>query len=108
MEFPLSRHLINENTMLNLKFNIMISKKTNNADLEKKKPLFFEIGLTIALALALLAFEFSPKETTTDNYLSHNRGDYIEPINVIITRPEKEKKMEKPKARINSDRANIT
>ncbi len=76
----------------------MISKKSNKADLEKKKPLFFEIGLTIALALALLAFELSPEESSTNDYLSYTDNSYIEPWDVKIYRPEKKVMMKKPKA----------
>jgi len=76
----------------------MISKKSNKADLEKKRPLFFEIGLTTALAIALAAFELSPEETSTNNYLKYSENSYIEPIDVIITRVEKKEKMKKPKA----------
>lgn len=82
--------------MSNLKFTIMISKKSHKADLEKKKPLFFEIGLTIALALVLIAFELSPKEKSRNNFLNYTETGYDEPIDVKITRVEK--KMEKPKA----------
>jgi protein TonB len=98
MEFLFGKHPIIENKMLNQKFNVMISKKSNKANLEKKRPLFFEIGLTIALALALVAFELSPKESTENNLLSLTGTDYIETIDAIITRPEKKENMEKPKA----------
>ena len=43
-------------------------KKSVKADLEWKKPIFFEIGLCVALALILMAFEFigpREKEETT-------------------------------------------
>jgi len=36
----------------------MIPKKNPNADLEKRKSLFFEIGLVVALALTLISFEW--------------------------------------------------
>jgi protein TonB len=39
----------------------MISKKNPNADLEKRKSLFFEIGLVLALALTLISFEWTTK-----------------------------------------------
>ena len=84
--------------MSNLKFKIMISKKSNKADLEKKKPLFFEIGLTTALAMALVAFELSPKEQSTKNFLGYTDDSYNEPWDVKITRVEKKVKMKKPKA----------
>lgn len=40
------------------KINIMEIKKSPKADLEGKKSIFFEIGLTLALALLLFAFEW--------------------------------------------------
>src|SRR4030042_6050214 len=43
----------------------MIPKKAKKADLENKRVIFFQIGLLISLALALLAFEWAtgePKE----------------------------------------------
>ena len=39
----------------------MFPKKNPNADLEKRKILFFEIGLVVALALTLISFEWSSK-----------------------------------------------
>ena len=40
----------------------MLPKKTKKADLENKRVLFFQIGLLISLALALLAFEWATGE----------------------------------------------
>ncbi len=42
----------------------MEQKKTPKADLENKKGLFFEIGLAVALACTLLAFEWNSSEKT--------------------------------------------
>ncbi|PKQ62065.1 hypothetical protein BZG02_14125 [Labilibaculum filiforme] len=39
----------------------MIPKKNENADLENRKSLFFEIGLVLALALTLISFEWPTK-----------------------------------------------
>ncbi|MDE5419949.1 energy transducer TonB [Labilibaculum sp. DW002] len=39
----------------------MFPKKNPNADLEKRKTLFFEIGLVVALALTLISFEWPSK-----------------------------------------------
>ncbi|MBQ6667987.1 MAG: energy transducer TonB [Bacteroidales bacterium] len=45
----------------------MESKKTKKADLEWKKPVFFEIGLCAALALTLMAFEYiGPREKESE------------------------------------------
>lgn len=76
----------------------MISKKSNTANLEKKRFLFFEIGLTIALALALLAFEFSPTEQPKNNYLSNTDDSWDENWDVKITRVEKKVEKKRPKA----------
>ncbi|MDD3527165.1 MAG: energy transducer TonB [Bacteroidales bacterium] len=43
----------------------MIIKKTKKADLERKKPVFLEIGFIIALGLVLLAFSYRTYERTT-------------------------------------------
>ena len=39
----------------------MFLKKNPNADLEKRRTLFFEIGLVIALALTFISFEWPTK-----------------------------------------------
>lgn len=39
----------------------MLPKKNPDADLEKRKPLFFEIGMVLALALTLISFEWPTK-----------------------------------------------
>jgi protein TonB len=44
---------------------IMELKKSPKADLEKKRSLFTQIGLVVALALVLAAFEYSIAEKTT-------------------------------------------
>jgi len=43
----------------------MESRKTPKADLENKKAIFFEIGLVIALLLALVSFNYKSYETKT-------------------------------------------
>jgi len=43
----------------------MESRKTPKADLESKKAIFFEIGLVIALLLALVSFNYKSYETKT-------------------------------------------
>ena len=54
-------------TILNLKLGAMKTKKTPKVDIEGKKGIFFEIGLTLALAIVLFAFEW--KASTEDVYL---------------------------------------
>ena len=49
----------------------MEPKKSAKADLEWKKPVFFEIGLCVALALTLMAFELiGPREKQTETFQS--------------------------------------
>ncbi|MGD2035011.1 MAG: energy transducer TonB [Bacteroidales bacterium] len=76
----------------------MVSKKTRKANLEKRKPLFFEIGLTIAIALAIAAFELSPSEKPPVIDLSYLDEFIPEELEIDITRVEKKKQLEKPKA----------
>ncbi len=76
----------------------MISKKSNKANLEKKKPLFFEIGVSIALAFMLLAFEVNTLEKRESNSLSYLDNSFIEELEIEITRVEKKEEMKKPKA----------
>ncbi len=71
----------------------MESRKTNRADLERKRPVFFQLGLIIAISAALVAFEWK-----TPDY-----GNTVLPPRVTFE-PEpdrteifKEKKPELPK-----------
>jgi protein TonB len=74
----------------------MISKKTERANLEKKKGLFTEIGLVIALVFSLLAFEYT-KEDLKTNQLQAMRDAQGETEIVPITRQELQKPVEPPK-----------
>ena len=56
----------------------METKKSPKADLESKKTIFSEIGLIVALAIILLAF----------NYKSYERGSMLEIQRVIDDTPE--------------------
>lgn len=76
----------------------MISKKTKKADLEKKRPLFFEIGLTIALAMMFVAFEWTSLEKPRTNFRSYMDDSFIEELEIDITRIEKKEELKKPKA----------
>ena len=44
----------------------MEQKKTEKANLEKKRTTFFEIGLVVVLGLTLIAFEWSSKSDMTN------------------------------------------
>lgn len=52
------------------------SKKTEKADLENKKGIFFEIGLIISLALILFAFEWKSYDTSL-SFISDRIGKEI-------------------------------
>ncbi len=50
----------------------MKAKKTNSANLEKKKIMFFEYGLILALATMLVAFESGSKIDETNDFVVHS------------------------------------
>lgn len=72
----------------------MEPKKSKNADLENKRPMFFQIGLVLSLSMALIAFEWSNEgnKKTIDLPLS---GESIPEEIIPVTRPE-EKPPPKP------------
>jgi len=74
----------------------MISKKTERADLEKKKGLFTEIGLVLALFFTLGAAEYT-KEDLKQSTLQALRDAQGEEEIVPITRQELQKPAEPPK-----------
>lgn len=74
----------------------MISKKTDRANLEKKKGLFVEIGLVLALLFTLAAFEYT-KEDLKTNTLQAIRDASGEEEIIPITRQELQKPPEPPK-----------
>jgi len=65
----------------------MEPKKTKKADLESKKPFFFQIGLVITLAIVLWAFQLRQYERPEFN-LGQLELDLIEEEDIPITRPE--------------------
>jgi protein TonB len=67
MEFQISMHL-NRN-LEPKKLEIMKQKKVKRVDLEKKRFLFFQIGLLISLALVLIAFEWPGYEKNNQTLL---------------------------------------
>jgi len=74
----------------------MISKKTERANLEKKKSLFIEIGFVLALVFTLAAFEYT-KEDLKTNTLQALRDAKGEEEIIPITRQELQKPPEPPK-----------
>lgn len=53
-------------------------KKSEKADLEKKKFVFLQIGLTLALAICLFAFEWTTEEVNQNNLGDLNMEDVFE------------------------------
>lgn len=74
----------------------MISKKTERANLEKKKGLFTEIGLVLALLFTLAAFEYTKEDLKTNNLQAIRDASGEEEI-IPITRQELQKPVEPPK-----------
>ena len=58
----------------------MEARKTKEADLERKKPYFFEIGLIIALLVVLVAFEYKNYDKITIDLASRAIDDTPEEI----------------------------
>lgn len=66
-------------------------KKTNTANLDKKRTLFFEIGLLVALGIVFAAFEWgTTNRTDLDNTV--DRGIPVEVDIAPVVMPEPEKK----------------
>lgn len=70
-------------------------KKNPKADLEKKRDLFFQIGLVIALALILFAFEYKMMPSDESTFVVQNTGKVEEEI-VPITKQEEIKPQTPP------------
>lgn len=77
----------------------MLPKKRQNADLEKKKSLFFEIGLAIALLLVLIAFKWRVQIKEAEVIINPQELADLEEI-VPITRQEPKKQKVKPPVKI--------
>ena len=53
-------------------------KKSPKADLEKKKMIFLEIGLVVALAVCLVAFEWTSEDVSQSNLGDLNMAEVFE------------------------------
>jgi protein TonB len=70
-------------------------KKSDKANLENKKSIFFLVGLVLALVTVLMAFEWKTNETVVVNIPI--RGDYVQEDHIFIpTTPYKDKEIPKP------------
>jgi protein TonB len=74
-------------------------KKSKKADLEKRKGLFLEIGLVVALSLILVAFEWTKGEGKDDNSDNVQEIQFEDEMMQITRReePKPEPKPEQPK-----------
>lgn len=68
----------------------METKKTKSADLEPRRPVFFEIGLVLALVATLVAFEWKTTKTRLTPFEIENT--WVEDDMTPVTFPEKVKK----------------
>lgn len=71
-------------------------KKSNKADLESKKSIFFEIGLAVALLIVLLAFEWTSTDAVNVEQLQSQEVKMEEEM-MDITRQDEIKQPEPPK-----------
>lgn len=72
-------------------------KKSKSADLESKRGLFLQIGMFLALAIVLYAFNYTEKVTKADSLGQVSASDINEEM-VPITRPEEIKPPPPPPA----------
>lgn len=68
----------------------MVKKKTDSADLEKKRSVFLQIGLVIVLAIILVAFEWTSRPNTSNTLGELADLDLTEEI-IPITRQQEVK-----------------
>ena len=68
----------------------MERKKSKNADLERKKGLFLELGFVVALGLILLAFEWTSRPEKVKGFNQEEKSDVVQE-NVPVTRQEEKK-----------------
>lgn len=79
-------------------------KKTKRADLEKKRPLFVEIGFIIALLLVLIALGWKFYEREEYEIQTRERVDIIEEV---ILQTEQKVKLPPPKTQVTTTILNI-
>lgn len=65
----------------------METKKSKSADLEPRRPIFFEIGMVLALVLTLVAFEWKTTKTRLTPFETENT--WVEDDMIPVTFPEK-------------------
>jgi len=88
---------LKRNEFLTLKCTVMSVKKSNRANLEKKRGLFFQIGLIVSLSIVFLAFEWTTVRTNKIDWNNLERGEIIEELAEVSFH---KKKIEMPKPQI--------
>ncbi len=63
----------------------MEAKKSDKADLTKKSSFFFSIGLSVTMALVLMAFEYSESDQSTLDLIGKNTNTFEETMEVPPT-----------------------
>lgn len=71
------------------------TKKSEKADLENKKAIFFQIGLIISLSIALFAFEWKTYENNISEIINISSTDVPYELPPITEREKPEPKIEK-------------
>jgi protein TonB len=71
-------------------------KKSDEASLEKKKGVFFQLGLVITLSLILIGFEWT-SSGLSENQFDTGEGDVIDEEIIPVTRQEKPEPKSLPK-----------
>ena len=74
----------------------MERKKNDKANLEKKKGVFFQLGLVITLSLILIGFEWT-SSGLSENQFDTGEGDVIDEEIIPVTRQEKPEPKSLPK-----------
>ena len=74
----------------------MERKKNEKADLEKRKGVFFQLGLVITLSLILIGFEWT-SSGLSENQFDTGEGDVIDEEIIPVTRQEKPEPKTLPK-----------
>ena len=75
MEYLPPQHLTYKSITHPIKPNAMETKKTKKSDLERKRPVFLQLGLIISLAAAITAFEWKTPDV---------RGTFLPPRNIAL------------------------
>jgi len=75
----------------------METKKSKKANLENKKPIFLQIGIVAALAIVLVAFEWTSNPNINSNDISYINDISFEEEMIITRREEPVAKPEQPR-----------